>query len=706
MRNILLIIGFLFPAIVMSQIFWAEHEVEDYFGGANSVFAADINGDGDLDVLGTAYDIDEIVWWENVDSLGLIWDKHVIDEFFFGANDVHAVDVDGDGDIDVLGSAGELYRFVWWENLNGSGLSWTRRIVGGFGGVSSVRGADIDGDGDTDVLGADGSTDRVAWWENLGGNGLAWDYHRIYRNFGGAGSAEAPDIDGDGDLDIIAAASFDDIIAWGENVDGSGLNWSGHTLSDNQGQPNSVFAADVDGDGDLDILSAEYSDHDITWWENSDGGGQTWIEHIIDGAFINPICVHAADLTGDGHTDVLGISYSGIYWWNNLDGHGLTWQEHAFSSFGLQEESDVYAADIDNDGDVDVIGCAEGSGGGYGSGVIWWENLGSLSVRSPLGGEGWRLNTPHDIKWLSSYEENVRIELLDSDEVVEVITEDTENDSLFRWVVPQDLVPGNNYRVRISLLSGEDQDASDIPFSIPGSPTVSINPTIFPIVIQPHGGGFWYWTETTNPSPFPGTGHYWTEVILPDGTTFGPLGRTTVSLDPFETLAPSDPFSQFVPDYAPPGIYQFVIHVGIYPTAILASDSFEFEKLASVRMEYHPEITWSVEDWQNSENGFGNTDRDADELISLPTDYNISHAHPNPFNSFTSFSVSLPEPADLRVVVYNVRGQVVAELANGPHGAGNHALTFDASNISSGLYFVRSEVHGQLNHMQKIVLMK
>ncbi|HEX05436.1 MAG TPA: T9SS type A sorting domain-containing protein, partial [Bacteroidetes bacterium] len=90
----------------------------------------------------------------------------------------------------------------------------------------------------------------------------------------------------------------------------------------------------------------------------------------------------------------------------------------------------------------------------------------------------------------------------------------------------------------------------------------------------------------------------------------------------------------------------------------------------------------------------------------LPTSYGMESAYPNPFNPTTMISVSLPKTADLTVAVYNVTGQQVAELADASYGAGTHQFTFDASGMASGLYFVRATVPGQMNQVQKVVLMK
>jgi hypothetical protein len=97
-----------------------------------------------------------------------------------------------------------------------------------------------------------------------------------------------------------------------------------------------------------------------------------------------------------------------------------------------------------------------------------------------------------------------------------------------------------------------------------------------------------------------------------------------------------------------------------------------------------------------------------------PSSWSLSPAYPNPFNPTTTISVSIPQPAELNVSVFNIAGQQVATLASGTHSAGSHTLTFDAFNLAGGVYFVRATVRDTrfdvtsraISQVQKIVLVK
>ena len=143
------------------------HSIAQSFDYAISVYAADVDGDGDMDVLGAANSADAITWWENSDTApGVYWFEHTVDGDFDGARSVYSSDVDGDGDMDVLGAAFTADDITWWENANGSGTSWvTHTVDGGFDFAFSVHAADVDSDGDMDVLGAASYADDITWWE-------------------------------------------------------------------------------------------------------------------------------------------------------------------------------------------------------------------------------------------------------------------------------------------------------------------------------------------------------------------------------------------------------------------------------------------------------------------------------------------------------------------------------------------------------------
>ena len=94
-----------------------------------------------------------------------------------------------------------------------------------------------------------------------------------------------------------------------------------------------------------------------------------------------------------------------------------------------------------------------------------------------------------------------------------------------------------------------------------------------------------------------------------------------------------------------------------------------------------------------------------DESASVPRQFSISQNYPNPFNPTTAIAFNLPTKADVSLEVYNVLGQRVANLNPGEMAAGKHILTFDASNLSSGVYFYRLNA-GDYTNTRKMTVLK
>jgi len=356
-----------------SAVFPGGQTIDGAFDTAASVSAADVDGDGDTDVLGAAYGANQISWWENTAGDGSAWTEHVIDAAFAAAHSVAAADVDGDGDTDVLGAAIGTGEIAWWENTAGDGSAWTDHTIdAAFNGAISVTGADVDDDGDTDVLCAAQSGNTIAWWENTAGDGSTWTEHTIDAAFDQASSVFASDVDRDGDTDVLGAGVVANSIAWWENIAGDGSAWTEHTIEAAFNGAISVTAADVDGDGDPDAVGAARGADDIAWFENTAGDGSAWTKHNIDIDFDDAISVHATDIDGDGDIDVLGagIFADAVAWWENMAGDGSTWTEHTIDA-AFDGAASVTAADVDGDGDTDVLG-----GAWHADRITWWENRG------------------------------------------------------------------------------------------------------------------------------------------------------------------------------------------------------------------------------------------------------------------------------------------------------------------------------------------
>jgi hypothetical protein len=90
---------------------------------------------------------------------------------------------------------------------------------------------------------------------------------------------------------------------------------------------------------------------------------------------------------------------------------------------------------------------------------------------------------------------------------------------------------------------------------------------------------------------------------------------------------------------------------------------------------------------------------------SVPTEFTLAQNFPNPFNPTTQITFGLPKESTVRVEVYNLLGQQVAEIASGVHAAGFHTVRFDASGLTSGMYLYKLTA-GEVSLFRKMMLVK
>ncbi len=339
-----------------------------FIGVLNSSIAfADVDGDGDQDVLitgRTSFNQRKSRLYTNNGSGGYTL---VSGTPFQGveSGSIAFADVDGDGDQDILitGLNNTNQRKALLYTNNGSG-NFTLMSGTPFEGVSdsSIAFADVDGDGDQDVLitGENSSSQRIALLYTNNGSGSytlvsGTPFDGVYRS-----SIAFADVDGDGDQDVlITGRNNSQLIARLYTNDGSG----GYTLV--SGTPfegveySSIAFADVDGDGDQDVLITGFN---ITWngiarlYTNNGSGSYTFDSGSpFQGVSLGSIAF--ADVDGDGDQDVLitGLSSSGrITQLYTNDGSG-SYTLVSDTPFEGVYYSSIAFADVDGDGDQDVL---------------------------------------------------------------------------------------------------------------------------------------------------------------------------------------------------------------------------------------------------------------------------------------------------------------------------------------------------------------
>jgi len=360
---------------------WSYHDL----GSSNptvsvrSVRVADVDGDGDLDLLSGSS------WWEN-DTPGdaSSWSAHLISNDLSGAY-LEAADLDGDGDTDFATSGGgsdewPSVALTWQENSLGDGSSWIEHWIGTNNG-RPIDIVDMNGDGAPDILGAGGSDETFVWWMNEDA-ASSWTRRPISIPGAQLQTSLAADLDGDGDENVVGMDATAGTITWLESIDPDADAWLAHGI-DTSPHPTDPSLADVDGDGDVDLVGYDGEQYSLSWWENgiAEGDVEGWEKRLVVPPGLLGLTGRTADVDADGDSDV--ISYSQctglvVLWENDessADAGG--WASRTIASASPPQPGDycqvwrgaLSIADVDSDGDVDAVGALRPDGK-----VVWWEN--------------------------------------------------------------------------------------------------------------------------------------------------------------------------------------------------------------------------------------------------------------------------------------------------------------------------------------------
>lgn len=338
---------------------------------------ADINGDGDMDVLAISGGDNKVCWYENQDGLGTFSTQHLISNTYQIPSCLAVADLDADDDLDIIVTYYVSDRVVWFKNINGNGTFEEQTTIDDSrDGAFHVSIADIDNDGDDDIFVASWEDDTFCWYENLDGMGSFSSANIIATDAAKACRIIPADLDSDGDFDLVVGTNYiTNEIYWYQNIDGNGTFQQRETITTAVDNLLSIWICDLDADGDPDILSASTDDDKTAWYENVDGNGNFGGQQVISSNTEDAFQITTADLDNDEDKDVIvscGVWNKIVYFLN--DGN-QNFGDMNYVSNDAPFVHGTLAADFDNDDDQDLVSAFWGS-----DKIVWFRNELSVNV--------------------------------------------------------------------------------------------------------------------------------------------------------------------------------------------------------------------------------------------------------------------------------------------------------------------------------------
>lgn len=334
-------------------------EVDMPQDGPRGVEVRDLDNDGDNDVLIASRSGLQV--FLNTDGQGTLGAPVMVD---VNESLGHAVDVNGDGYHDMIGS-GSFAGGIRWFGYTGT-FGYAPAIeLDPVANAWSIASGDIDADGDADLVFAL-EDNTIQWSENTDGLGSFSPLNMLVYATSVVGLS-IYDVDNDGDQDVAWTTAMSNQALWADNTNGQGV-FNAPLLLSSSGRG---VHADLDGDGRRDLAMVDPWTDQVLWQRRQYSAVGFGIAHPISLSVLQPGAVMAEDMDGDGDNDLVASSWSTdeILYYENTDGQGHFGPAQVVA-YGVAACDVLGAGDLDGDGDMELF-----AGSGPQMRIIRMENL-------------------------------------------------------------------------------------------------------------------------------------------------------------------------------------------------------------------------------------------------------------------------------------------------------------------------------------------
>ena len=681
-----LLTTFILSGILNSQISYLEKNITGSADGAHSVFAADIDNDGHMDIISSSYLDNSITWYKNDGNSNPSWSIIDIDTNSVNAYSAFASDIDNDGDMDIISAGNIDDKISWFKNDGNSTPSFERIDIDlNADGAYDVIAADIDKDGDMDILAANSKDHAIAWYENDGSKSPNFNLKIITTNADNIRKVAVGDIDNDGNIDIVSASSGDDKISWYKNDGSANPTFDEKVVSTNADGARSVFAADVDNDGDVDLISASFLDNKIALYKNNGGVNPIFMEEVISTNADGANSIFAADVDNDGDMDLISASVydDKIALYKNNGSVNPIFTEEVVST-NADGAYDVIATDLDNDGDMDIVSASV-----FDDNITWYEY--SLNYSPILS------SIP---KVIINEDDYVQISLNASDDDGDKISFSIKNNSYDQ----SSPVKATILDSLLTLTPDADWNG-EVNFFVFASDGKLIDSTSFDFIVNPIQDipEPFRWvnaeTDTINISKNNLSKNYflnWSKSLDVDNDTIRYRIYTKTRIDSMQIVYDSTENSFSLS-------YEFLIEnffkKTISKAATISFLVWAYDKTDSVQADNGERVIFVNRYEYLSLKQFG-----------VPLKYALYNNHPNPFNPVTTINFDLPRNDSVSIIIYNILGEKVKGFSMPNLGPGFHSIEWNATSdygipLSSGIYFYQMRTQSYIK-TQKMILSK